>query len=598
MKISKVKIFNWRSIVSEDISFQDLMIFIGQNNHGKSNVLSSILFFFGELNHQYLDFNGDAEELWVEIEFSEISDDEKITFKKYVSSSNKIKVRKTALKNGSFSYNGYIEEANEDWLKESKISDFKKREVAETLPLANFLPSKGAITIEQFKIAQIEYITANIDDISFNYVLEEANFLGLKNVAKGSFGDLFFIPSVKNASDELNPRGNSLFSQLYSRVINKISEHNPQFIEAKEKIIQLTKILNKTNDAGDINEDRPEDLTSLENLLDEELISWNTKIDIQISTPNVDDIFRVGANVSIDDGIKTDISRKGHGLQRALIFALIKAWSKVLKQDREAMLSDADLKSSTRKASKSTYFIFEEPELFLHPQAQRELFSSLVNLSKEESQVILCTHSSSFLDLEHHKSICIVQKENNEKGTKILQFVNDVFNDLEEKKKFNLSYWINPERSELFFAKKVILVEGQTDKTVIPMLAKSFDLFRYDFTVIDCGSKDNIPLYISLLNKFKIKYCAVYDKDHQIGKDANGIASANKSSKNIEDVVDELIGKTHILINDIEEELGMTEKATGGKAYKAISFINDENFKISESFKKTIIEIYSDYVHD
>ena len=81
MKISKIKIFNWRSIVSEEISFQDLMIFIGQNNHGKSNVLSSILFFFGEINHQYLDFNSDANELWVEIEFCEILDDEKITFK-------------------------------------------------------------------------------------------------------------------------------------------------------------------------------------------------------------------------------------------------------------------------------------------------------------------------------------------------------------------------------------------------------------------------------------------------------------------------------------------------------------------------------------
>ena len=594
MKISKIKISNWRSIISEDISFQDLMIFIGQNNHGKSNVLSSILFFFGEINHQNLDFNNDADELWVEIEFSEISDDEKITFKKYVSSANKIKVRKTALKNGSFFYNGYVEEANEDWLKESKISDFKKREVAGNLPLADFLPSKGAITIEHFKTAQSEYIIANINDISFNYVLEESNFLGLKNVAKGSFGDLFFIPSVKNASDELNPKGNSLFSQLYSRVINKISEHNPQFIEAKEKIIQLTKILNKTDDAGEINEDRPEDLTSLEKLLDEELISWNTKIDIQISTPNVDDIFRVGANVSIDDGIKTDISRKGHGLQRALIFALIKAWSKVMKQDREALSNNETSEGSSRKASKSTYFIFEEPELFLHPQAQRELFSSLVNLSKDESQVILCTHSSSFLDLEHHKSICIVKKENIENGTKILQFVDDVFNDLEEKKKFNLSYWINPDRSELFFAKKVILVEGQTDKTVIPMLAKSLDLYRYDFTVIDCGSKDNIPLYINLLNKFKINYCAVYDKDHQIAKNTNGIATANKSSENIEKVVDVLIGKTFILINDIEEELGMTEKATAGKAYKAISFINENNFKITESFKKTITEIYSE----
>ncbi|WP_445735315.1 AAA family ATPase [Mariniflexile sp.] len=594
MKISNLKISNWRSIVYEEIFFQDLMIFIGQNNHGKSNVLSSILFFFGEINHHYLDFNGDTEELWVEIEFSEISEYENTTFKKYVSSSNKIKVRKTALKNGSFSYNGYIEEATEDWLKESKISDFKKREVAETLPLASFLPIKGAITIEQFKTAQNEYIITNIDDISFNHVLEESNFLGLKNVAKGSFGDLFFIPSVKNASDELNPRGNTLFSQLYSRVINKISEHNPQFKEAKEKIIQLTKILNKTNDDGEINEDRPKDLASLENLLDEELISWNTKIDIQISTPNVDDIFRVGANVSIDDGIKTDISRKGHGLQRALIFALIKAWSKVMKQDREALLNDKDSEVSTRKSSKSTYFIFEEPELFLHPQAQRELFSSLVNLSKDESQVILCTHSSSFLDLEYHKSIGIVKKENITNGTKILQYVNDIFIEVDEKKKFNLSYWINPERGELFFAKKVILVEGQTDKTVIPMIAKLLGVFRYDFTIIDCGSKSNIPLYINLLNKFGIKYSAVYDKDHQVNKNPDGLATADKSSKIIEESIEISLGKTHILINDIEEELGMTEKVSSGKAYKAISFVSDENFVLTDTFRQKIIEIFSE----
>lgn len=589
MKIKKVEISNWRSIVHETVLFDDLMIFIGQNNHGKSNVLSSILFFFGETNHQLLDFNSVDNELWVEIEFSEISDDEKITFKKYVSSANKIKVRKTALKNGSFSYNGYVEEATEDWLKESKISDFKKREIAETLPLASLLPIKGAITIDQFKIAQDEYIIANSNDISFNYVLEEANFLGLKNVAKGSFGDLFFIPSVKNASDELNPRGNTLFSQLYSRVINKISEHNPQFKEAKEKIIQLTKILNKTNDDGDINEDRPKDLASLENLLDEELLSWNTKIDIQISTPNVDDIFRVGANVSIDDGIKTDISRKGHGLQRALIFALIKAWSKVMKQDREALLNN---EGSNRKASKSTYFIFEEPELFLHPQAQRELFSSLVNLSKDESQVVLCTHSSSFLDLEHHKSICIVKKENIVDGTKVLQYVNDIFEDSEEIKSFNLSYWINPERSELFFAKKVILVEGQTDKTILPFLAKRLNVFKYDYTIIDCGGKDNIHLYINLLNKFKINYLVVYDKDNHIEKSTQKIADSNAKNLIIENVIDINFGKSIILENDIEEEIGLRNSSGRNKAHKALSYVVSDDFVLSESLENKIKIIF------
>jgi predicted ATP-dependent endonuclease of OLD family len=590
MKINNIKISNWRSIIDEEIYFQDLMIFIGQNNHGKSNVLSSILFFFGEIAHHNLDFNGTSEDIWVEIEFVDLSESEGVTFKKYVSVDNKIKVRKTAYKNGSFIYNGYIQEANDDWLKESKISEFKKRDVAEQLPLAKFLPDKGAITIDQFKFAQSEYINENFETISFNYILEENNFLGLKNVAKGSFGDLFFIPSIKNASDELNPKGSSLFGQLYSRVISKISEHNPQFKEAKEKIIELTKILNKNNIDGEINEHRPQDLTSLESLLDDELTSWNTKIDIQITAPNVDDIFRVGANVSVDDGIKTDITRKGHGLQRALIFALIKAWSKVLKKEREE--EDLDSEQSTRKSSKSTYFIFEEPELFLHPQAQKELFFSLVNLSRDENQVILCTHSSSFLDLEFHKSICIVKKESIDTGTKVLQYVNDIFEDIEDTKKFNLNYWINPERGELFFAKKVILVEGQTEKTILPFIAKQINVFRYDYTIIDCGGKESIQLYINLLNKFRINYVVVYDKDNHSTKSPQQLADSNGKNEIIESSINSSLGKSVILVNDIEEELGFVEAGGRNKAYKAITFTISDKFILSDNFKNKIEKIF------
>lgn len=591
MKINKIEIRNWRSIISEDIQFQNLIILIGQNNHGKSNVLSSLLFFFGEIKAQEFDFNGDSNELSVEIEFIDLKESEKVTFQKYVSAENTISVRKTAKKDGNFSYNGFIQEPDESWLKESNISEFLKRDEAEKLPLIKFLPATGRILKADFIKAQAEYIKENLDNIKFNYLLEETNFLGAANVAKGIFGDLFFIPSVKNASDELNPRGNSLFSQLYTRVINRISEHNPEFIAAKDKIIALTKILNKTGEDGELNKDRPIELTSLENLLDEELKGWDTKIDIQISPPNVEDIFKVGANVSLDDGIKTDITRKGHGLQRALIFALIKAWSKVLKLERE---EEEKKEGSHRKGSKSTYFIFEEPELFLHPQAQKELFASLVNLSNDESQVVLCTHSSSFLDINFHKSICIVKKESIEVGTKVLQFTNDIFDENEDKKQFNLSYWINPERSELFFAKKVILVEGQTDKTVIPMLAKDLEIFRYDYTIIDCGSKDSIPLYINLLNKFKIKYCVVYDKDHQVGKSEQAIASADKISGIIENVIDESLGETIVLENDIEGELGMVEKVNRNKAYAAINFITSEGFVLSDIFMNKIKEIFKE----
>lgn len=597
MKIKEVEIHNWRSIKDDTITFEDLMIFIGQNNHGKSNVLYALLFFFGEIGLQDMDFNCNSNELWVEVEFENLNEEEKKTFKKYATTSNTIKVRKYAQKGEGFSYRGYLEEPTEDWLKEEKISDYTNREIAQELSLYVYLPASGRITKDHFKQAQKDYIQNNRDAVSFNYTLETSNFLGAKNVAKGIFGDVFFIPSIKKATDEFSIKGNSVFNQLYSRVINKMSESDPIFIEAKDKITELSKILNKTTDDGQLNQNRPSDLTALEDLLTHELKSWGSKIDIQITPPNINDIFKIGASVLVDDGIKTDIERKGDGLQRALIFALLRAWSKIIKQDRDINSENHENEefqvTSTRKASKATYFIFEEPELFLHPQAQKELFSTLVALSKEENQIILCTHSSSFLKLEYYKSICIVRKDTIEEGTKILQCTTDLFKDMEEKKRFNLGYWINPDRSELFFAKKVVLVEGQTDKSVIPLLANKLNVYRYDYTIIDCGSKDSIPQYMNLLNKFHLKYVVVYDKDHQTNKGIEKRNQADISSKKIEDSIDVTLGKTVVLINDIEEESGIGKKVAANKPYFAIDYIESDTYVIPDSFKKKIKEIFS-----
>jgi hypothetical protein len=98
LKIETLRIQNWRSIKNLEIRFQDLMIFIGQNNHGKSNVLSAILFFFGEIKPQDLDFNRGAQELFVEAVFTDLDEADKITFKKYLRHDGAIQVRKTACK--------------------------------------------------------------------------------------------------------------------------------------------------------------------------------------------------------------------------------------------------------------------------------------------------------------------------------------------------------------------------------------------------------------------------------------------------------------------------------------------------------------------
>ncbi|PIR41996.1 MAG: ATP-dependent endonuclease [Candidatus Yanofskybacteria bacterium CG10_big_fil_rev_8_21_14_0_10_37_15] len=591
MKITSVKIHNWRSIKYLEINFQEIMIFIGQNNHGKSNVLSSLLFFFGEIPCTELDFKKGTDELFVEVEFSNLDEHDKSQFSKYVTSNEHIKVRKLIRKGENFEYHGYCEIPQEDWLKEEKISDYAKRETISVTPLKDYVPATGRITKENVKEAQEKYISEKRDSLIFQYDLETTNFLGLKTVAQGIFGNIFFIPAVKNATEEFNVKGKSIFNQLLSNVINEMSSSNQQYIDAKSEITKLTQILNKNITDGTLNTDRPEQLTKLEHIIEAELKKWHTTINIEITPPDIDEVLKVGTTVWIDDGVPTDIVRKGHGLQRALIFALIKAWANISKEIKQK--EEQTEEKAKRKASESNYFIFEEPELYLHPQAQRELFYSLKELSRVNNQVLLSTHSSSFVDLDMYKSICKVYKTDVSEGSKILQCTEELFTLDDDKKNFNMAYWINPDRGELFFAEKIIIVEGPTDKTIIPYLSKKLSIFKYEYTIIDCGGKDNIKIYIHLLNKFRLPYVAVYDKDNQAVKTADAINNANKSSKEIEDAIDQSLGKSIIFENDIEEEIGIIDENNKNKPYFSLKHVSDDSFVLSEGLKKKIEAIFN-----
>ncbi len=586
MKIENIKIKNWRSIKDQELLAQELMVIIGQNNHGKSNLLSSVLFFFGELKHHDLDFYHGSSELFVELQFGDLDNNDKVTFKKYLTSEDKIIVRKSAFLGGSFEYRGYIENPSEEWLQEANASAYTKRELANSLPFYPFLPDAGRLTKQNIIDAQALFIEQNRSAIEFSFELETTNFLGLKSVATGIFGAVYFIPAVKEASDDFTSKDSSVFGKMYSDVVALMSEDNDDWKETKEKLGTLFSMLNRNDGDGNNNEDRPQQLTDFEEELTNELVSWGAKIDIEVSAPDIESVFKANTQVWVDDGVRTDIKRKGHGLQRALTVALIQVVAK-----RAMAVAEGNAENEgNRKASNSRYFIFEEPELYLHPQAQRSLFDSFVGLSESGNQVILCTHSSGLIDVERYKSIYIATKENNSEETKVKQCADDLFGG-DSKKDFNLSYWINPDRGELFFASKVILMEGATEKTVFPLLAKEIGVFKYEYTLIDCGSKDNIPLYIKLLNKFLIPYVAVYDQDHQAHKGPDAIASANISTQKIEDEINAEIGASIVLINDIEEELGLPNGGSS-KPYVALNHITAEEFTISASMTTKIKVAY------
>ncbi|MGL5984430.1 MAG: ATP-dependent nuclease, partial [Cetobacterium sp.] len=161
------------------------------------------------------------------------------------------------------------------------------------------------------------------------------------------------------------------------------------------------------------------------------------------------------------DYLKNNILSEG--LQRKIFFNFLKSILNKIEEKR--------LKIDTY----NLFLMFEEPELHLNPQASREMYSLLVKLSKIGIQIILETHSSYFVGLKQYKSICIVKKIG--KNIETFQYKGKLLNG-DEIKNFNMNYWINPDRGEMFFAKKVILVEGQTDKIALSYLAKKLGIYN------------------------------------------------------------------------------------------------------------------------
>lgn len=269
-------------------------------------------------------------------------------------------------------------------------------------------------------------------------------------------------------------------------------------------------------------------------------------------------------------------------LQRKVFFSFLK---KILA---DIEIYEMDLKNIFY----SIFLIFEEPELHLNPQESREMYSLLVKLSKIGVQIVMETHSSYFVGLKQYKSICLLRKVKN--SIKVYQHTGKLLNG-DEIKNFNMNYWINPDRGEMFFAKKVILVEGQTDKIAISYLAKKLDVYNYNYSIIECGSKSIIPQFIKVLNAYKIPYIAVYDKDNHKWRSETELESSNLKNKSIKKIINKYIGDFIEFENDIEEEIYHEErerKNYKNKPYYTLQKINEDSYLIPKKLEEKIRKIY------
>lgn len=223
------------------------------------------------------------------------------------------------------------------------------------------------------------------------------------------------------------------------------------------------------------------------------------------------------------NAIKFNSAEVGSGMQNLLLLSIFETYAELM--------------------GKNVIFGIEEPEIYLYPQAQRHLYKNLINLS-EESQIFYTTHNPNFVSALRPDDIYLLRKDK-EKGTKVLE-KSDYFNsENADKHKYKIYTQFNTERNEMFFAKKVLFVEGDSEKILISTLCEEkwdIDLDSLGISIISCGGKNGVNYFVGTSELVGIyDYFAVWDEDPKSDSykpDVDYLKKALKKDKGIEIKID------------------------------------------------------------
>lgn len=564
MKISNLRIHNFRSISDIDISVEEFLMLIGANNAGKSNVISAIRCFYDDLtwsDDDFPKFQTSDKDAWVQISFS-LSEEEWQSL---------ADVYKTKQQEGMMSRTLVLKR----WLKGSKVK------------------------------ARQSNIYAVVDGKE-----DDSLFYGAKNVSNAKCGAVIYIPALTTTESQFKTAGTSPFKALLSHFMKKSAGFD-------RGLDVLRTAFSDFNDAA-----RGGDgfLTQMQEPINRALEPWGITLDIRVAPI---DASEIGKNLIhpafVEEGIsreRQDIDHFGSGFQRTVIYELIKA---------AALLQDVKNDSDKKEFSPNLMLLlFEEPEAFLHPAQQEQMALNLRKIAKQgDAQVFITSHSPIFVGkmMSETYQICRLAKHSSttvayqlrgkqhdfdnvgiEFACKIDTFINDstIAENQKEKAKrilahspdivdmakfdaFRLQMWLDSLRSSMFFADKVLLVEGETERVLFNrlLMERWSDLQNERVFVLDALGKYNFVRYMRFFKAFGIKHGVIYDRD-------DNLVDELVINPYIEAEVNQFtLAKPVRLERKLEDELGISIPGRDDiKPLQVLKYMDDGTFTEKEHFAK------------
>lgn len=472
MYLQKLKIWNFRSIGSKDdqkpgleINFDPhLNLLIGANDSGKTAIIDAIRYCLGTITYDS-----------IRVEIEDFYQDPQ-TKKR----SNEFKIECT--------FAGFTDEEAGQFLDWIKIDNDKNtNQVIKELRVWVTATNKNNRIITNLK--------AGVDD--------EGQFMD------GSARDLLrvtYLKPLRDAENELTPGYHSrLYQILKSLPVFEKKEVNEQHPLEKyfEKANQLTIEFFKKDKL-----DKNDDL---------EIIGG------ELGGKSIKDSFQSQTKSFLEEGDKRNPEIK---ITPAELNAILRKLELLLEENKSGLGTMNLLYIATEliHLKREEYLgvrlaLIEELEAHLHPQAQLRVLKSLLADENSKIQYILTTHSTqlgSSIPLKYIK-LCVNSD---------VYSLDSSSTALSESDYQFLERFLDATKANLFFAKGVIIVEGDAENILIPTLAELLDrpLYKYGVSIVNVGSTALLR-YSNIFkrkdgNALPIRVAVVTDLDTKI--DENG----------------------------------------------------------------------------
>mgnify|MGYP002862918721 CR=1 FL=1 len=528
MKIESIEIKNFRAYKHQFIMFDDYSCFVGCNGAGKWTIFHALNLFFRQYKDSQTDLSkltksdfhhGDVEHnIEITVTFADLPPEAKdknseFNLCDYIRNDKLIITTVAEFgADGIVNVNQYGERmVMKDFKKyfaaaKAKAGAAELKKIFDDLKL-QYPDLENATSDSKRQESLRDYETNHPEDCK--PARSNDNFYGFsggKNKLE-RFIQWVFIPATKDVTQESQEASNSALGKLLARTVRAKVDFATKLNDikdtAKQKYAELLEAEQTT--LKEISESLEGRLKNWSHPGIKANVLWKQDPEKSVRIDEPFAVLQIG-----ERGFEGDLSRFGNGLQRSYMLALL-----------QELASIKDDKSPTLIMG------IEEPEIYQHPPQARYLAETLIDLSENGNQILICTHSPLFIPGDHFDKVRIVRECGDPSHTTVNGFnysdLADMFTKLgkkiikEDGMVAKLYPSLNPIINEMFFCKVLILVESEEDLTYIAsymmLMGKSEEFRKYGCHIVPVSGKNNLAKPIAIAKLLHIPTYVMFDAD-------------------------------------------------------------------------------------